>query len=152
MNIKWFNTELSSLNIVLPRSRLLWNQPSDEICNFRPLVKMDSLCSPTEEPPLVPDWHKALCATCALTVTWAAHKPLIFSFPKSPGQLVFVFYNCSVLFFYLKFLVFHFTVTLPQNLCLTTRTRWPVLSLWKDRKKHDVWGRVSIPYMLFGSN
>lgn len=47
---------------------------------------------------------------------WAAQKPLIFSLPKSPGQVVLVFHNCSASFSSLQPLLFHSSGTLPEFL------------------------------------
>lgn len=125
------------MNIALPQSRLLWNRASDEIYNLRTLFKMDSLVLPTEEPEILP-WSRPGIRPFVLPAlsqcSWPARKPLIFSLLKSLVQLVFVFDDCSVLFFYLKFLLFHSSAALPQNPRLSTRTRCPVLILCKDRK------------------
>lgn len=154
MDIKRSNIELSRLNIALPWSRLPWNQASDEIYNLRALLKTDGLVLPTEGPEMLP-WSWPGIRSFMLPVfsqsSWAACKPLIFSPLKSPGQLVFVFYDCSVLFFYLKLLLFRTAAALRKNPCLSKRTRRPVLSLWKDRKTHDAWGWVTIPSAWFKS-
>lgn len=137
MDNKWFNIELLRLNIELPWSRHLWNQASDEIYNLRPHPKTDSLVSAAEKSVILlwswPGIRPFVLPTLS-QCSWAAAQPLIFSFVKTPGQLVFVFCDCSALFFYLKFLPFHSTAALPKNPCLSTRTRYSVVSLEGQKK------------------
>lgn len=157
MDIKWFKIELSRLNIALLQLRLLWNWASDEIYYFRLLLNTNSLVLPTEKPVILA-WHNALCATCALTVLLGCSQTFnIFSSKITWPLGVCLLGSLSLVL--LKFLLFYSSAALPKNPCLSTRTRCPLLSLWKRRKKawslrmseyslHAVWFKLEQPQSI----
>lgn len=137
------------LTIALPRSRLLW--ASERWIADGLFTKLPA--PPAGQPQLLlqPGLPGAPCATALLV---GCSQPLIFSSEFSCPVAVCLLQLLSLVLsiFCVYALLFCSAVALSKSPYLSRRTRCSILSLWKDRRKNEIWERVNVLNMLFSPN